>query len=444
MSFATVRNVESVEAGVGVYCLTWLVMAAGIAFGQIVMKPSAGPHSPTRAVDAGDCLVETLTFWDGQWYLEIADHGYSYQPDGMSSVAFFPGYPLLVAMVSKATGVPTALAALGVSHVFLLGSFVLFFIYARARENGEDETRAASARRMPIYALLAFGLFPPTFFLRMAYSESLFVFLCILAMYGMKRNWRPWQVAIIVGLTTAVRATGVALLLPLALYAWHRWAAEGTASSAADLANAPAGGGSASRSFLARFACPALRGLALAAVALSGLIAYVAYQYSAFGDPLAFAKTQEFWRNRVPADLADKTLSLASWEPLWSAYMPSSGGSVMVFNDRAPGVFSLFYANPLFFTAAVALTVAGAWKGWLSKYETAFSAGLILIPYVGKGFEMCMASQGRFVAVVFPMYIVLGNLLCRLPLAASGAILASFGVYLAIYSAMLAAGYVLI
>ena len=72
------------------------------------------------------------------------------------------------------------------------------------------------------------------------------------------------------------------------------------------------------------------------------------------------------------------------------------------------------------------------------------SVGLILIPYVAKGFEMCMASQARFVAAVFPIYLVLGNILSRLPRPWAATILVFFGVYLAVYSAMLAAGYVLI
>ena len=29
---------------------------------------------------SGTALVDTLTVWDGQWYLEIAMLGYDYQP----------------------------------------------------------------------------------------------------------------------------------------------------------------------------------------------------------------------------------------------------------------------------------------------------------------------------------------------------------------------------
>ena len=81
---------------------------------------------------------------------------------------------------------------------------------------------------LPMFVLLALGLFPPTLFMRMAYSESLFLFLTVLAMYGMERNWRLWGIAAVVGLATATRFTGVALLLPLAMHVWPGSAQRGT------------------------------------------------------------------------------------------------------------------------------------------------------------------------------------------------------------------------
>jgi len=127
-------------------------------------------------------LIHTPTLWDEQWYLETAQRGYSYHPKQESSVAFFPAFPLLIAMIAKPTGIPTAWTALAVSNAFLIGSFVLIFVYARGNGNGQNETRAASVGRQPLYTVPAFGMFPPTLFFRMAYTESLFVFLNILAM----------------------------------------------------------------------------------------------------------------------------------------------------------------------------------------------------------------------------------------------------------------------
>jgi hypothetical protein len=295
--------------------------------------------------------------------------------------------------------------------------------------------------------LLALGLFPTTFFMRMAYPESMFVFLTILAMYGIERKWPWWLVAAIAGLATATRFVGIALLAPLVGYVWqgrrHTPCAEfgGTPTTSTWCAvpttlELKIG----TRRVPATLACVA----AAIAIGLSGLLAYMAYQWFAFGEPLAFAKAQDFWQHRMPEDVLDKILSLASFDPLWLAYIPGSPGYAGLTRDPAPALFSLQFANPVLFVGAVALVVLGAWKRWLSWPETLLSAGLILVPYAGRGFEMCMASQGRFVAAAFPIYIVLGNILIRVPRPCAVAILAVFGSYLAIYSAILAAGYVLI
>src|SRR5205807_1571849 len=70
------------------------------------------------------------------------------------------------------------------------------------------------------YTLLAMGLLPTTFFWRMAYTESMFLCVAIVAMVAMGRRWPLPIVAVLVGLATAVRPVGLALLLPMA---WHVW-----------------------------------------------------------------------------------------------------------------------------------------------------------------------------------------------------------------------------
>ena len=88
--------------------------------------------------------------------------------------------------------------------------------------------------------------------------------------------------------------------------------------------------------------------------------------------------------------------------------------------------------------------IAGKWKGWLNSKETFLAALLILIPYLTRGFEMCMLSQGRFTAAIFPIYIVAGQILakCRAPWAAL--LLCFSAVVMAVYAADFAAGYMLI
>src|SRR5207248_571885 len=79
--------------------------------------------------------------------------------------------------------------------------------------------------------------------------------------------------------------------------------------------------------------------------------------------------------------------------------------------------FSLHAANAIYWIAAVALTVVGSFKRWLTPHEALFAAASLALTYFARGYEMCMSSQGRLTAAVFPIYIVCGHLLARLPLA---------------------------
>ena len=86
----------------------------------------------------------------------------------------------------------------------------------------------------------------------------------------------------------------------------------------------------------------------------------------------------------------------------------------------------------------------GASKKWLSGREILFAVTLMMMTYTTVGYPCYMASQGRYVSVVFPIYLVLGQLLCRVPVALAVGTLGLSSLYLIVYSAMLAAGYFIV
>src|SRR5207253_861425 len=134
-----------------------------------------------------------------------------------------------------------------------------------------------------------------TFFFRMAYSEGLFLLGCLAALTALQRRWPWWVCAVLIGLTTATRPTGVALLLPMT---WQLWRDSPT---------------------WRRFA---LRLGVYGPLACWGLAAYMGYQWQAFDEPLAFAKTQEHWRIRKAVPLSERLVVLATLEPLGSVVNP--------------------------------------------------------------------------------------------------------------------------
>jgi hypothetical protein len=112
------------RAGLLHYYLSSLIVVLGVAMGHEYLK------SP-RPRQGG--LLDAFANWDGKWYREIAETGYSYDPAASSNVAFFPAFPLLGRLVSHLSGLACTEALLLVSHACLALTFLLLAAYTRAR-----------------------------------------------------------------------------------------------------------------------------------------------------------------------------------------------------------------------------------------------------------------------------------------------------------------------
>jgi len=222
---------------------------------------------------------------------------------------------------------------------------------------------------------------------------------------------------LLVGLATAARPVGVGLVPPLLLYVWD---------------NSPS-----KRRF-------ALQGALVAPLACWGIIAYMAYLWFAFAEPLAYAKTQVHWSLRTPGSTWDYLVAIATFEPVWSVYVPSSPAFWFRHEPHGNPLFGLLFANPIWFTFFVGMVIIGAKKRWLNRYEIVVAAMLLLIPYVTQGYRVCMGSMGRYALVCLPAYFVMGHLLCRLPKVIVAVLAAIWGLFLGIYAALFAAGYPLL
>lgn len=206
-----------------------------------------------------------LSRWDGGWYLSIAAYGYpSSVPAGngvsaQSSLAFFPGYPMLIRALSDPFGISPAFAGCAVSVLAGWGATVA--IRSLAARLADD----ASADR----AAVLFVFLPASFVLSMVYADALFLVLaawCLIALLDER-----WVAA---GMAAAgaglVRPTGIALLVACA------WAA------AASLR-----GGGPRRAVVAPLLAPV------------GSLLFLAYLWIHTGHVLAFFEVQSRgWDNR--------------------------------------------------------------------------------------------------------------------------------------------------
>lgn len=185
-------------------------------------------------------IRDVLMKWDAGWMTRIAELGYAGSPDPMNpeqhvewqTVAFFPGYPVLVRVFSAPLAVfgaddATFLAALLVSAV---ASLVLACGLARlavdvwhwsrsaadptARPDLSVRARVAMAVAVTV---LAFGA-PMSFIYWMPFSEALFGALAVWALVMMlrRRYLAAGVLTLFAGLT---RITAIALVLTLAAVA---------------------------------------------------------------------------------------------------------------------------------------------------------------------------------------------------------------------------------
>lgn len=152
---------------------------------------------------------------DGVWYLGIAQHGYGPLPrlatervyTHLSSLAFFPLYPLLIRLFTW-PDISYLVAALLVTAIAGVVAAALIAAWARP----------IVGNRGAVALVAVWSLLPSSAVLDMAYSEALFAAAaagCLLALQ--RRRWITAAVAAVIGGLT--RPTGGALVLAVAIAA---------------------------------------------------------------------------------------------------------------------------------------------------------------------------------------------------------------------------------
>lgn len=377
-----------------------LVVGLGVAFAQRFVLPSA-PGDERSFIH---CMVR----WDGGYYRGIARDGYSFRPGRQSTIHFWPLYPLLARGVTTLSGLPTEYALVLVSHLcfaaalFLLGKYI-------------DLRLGAEAPGVRSTSLLALAFLPAGLFFHMAYTESLFLLLCILELYWIERGVHPLAVTLIAALAIVTRPPGVALLVPLAVYVWRRGSSRWQAIG---------------------WLCICLP------LALSGLAEFLLYCNENFRDWLAPIRNRTaLWRLRELPTLPEKVVSLLTFRPGWEIFQPGSPGYWLRMVPEHRVLFSIFPANPLYFVAALVLLGIGTVRRWLNHSEILLTICLLLIPYWAAGHETNLVSMARYAFVAPPLYLVLGRSLARFSCVSLSNLVSISGSFLFIYTVQFSQGY---
>ena len=360
-----------------------LYLAAGSLFASVV--PVSRFQAVTMDVPFG--RMGLWSHWDGEHYVALAAGGYL-QPPEQVSPAFFPLYPLLMRSFAELFGGPVSwgtLSAWGPLISLSALPLALFFVYRIA----EDHWDAGVARG----AVLALAFFPTAFFLNAAYTESLFLALSAGSLWAARVRRDLLLACGLAGLAAATRNVGVFLIVPLA-YEWfrnrdvYRW-----------------------------------RGLYLA-LAPSGLVAYAAYLWLRFGDPLLFYTDQQKW-GREPAG------PVATVVKAWRSAAEGAGRlldprlwsdpSLANLADHLAGAANLY--NLLFFLFAVVVLLAGLRD---LPPDLAIYAFLLVLPAALFGTpQNPLMGAPRYVLVAFPLFFVLGMLHRNRPVFVTGLVLST-------------------
>ncbi|MBI3261550.1 MAG: hypothetical protein HYZ58_00190 [Acidobacteria bacterium] len=308
---------------------------------------------------ASQKFAEIFAAWDSGWYFDIARRGYYFNADGQSSVAFFPLYPLLMRILAWPFGGSDRalwLAGIGISYAtFVAALFVLHDLAERITGSRE------SARR----AVLYIAVFPFSFFFARVYTESLFLLVSLLAVSA---AWRShWWIAGACGALAALtRPNGVLIAVPLFCLA---------------LAGRPG------LSTLVK------RGMALSGIPLA-LVGYSLYVYGLAGDPLAWMAAQKHWQYRLWQPPWNHLLSLASQIEQHGPY------DVFFVSKYAP--YQIVHGTIAFLVLLITPFVFTR----LGLALGAYTLAAVLVPLSSSD----MQGIGRYTAVLFPLFIVLGTL----------------------------------
>ncbi len=192
-----------------------LFVATRIVFGliQIVvsheLKPQAYQNWKITELAGENAYLSSWAVWDSEWYLKIAQTGYSdasnFNPNKYSTVGFFPLYGVVMMLVGFLVG-NNLLAGFLISNIcFIVSAFLLYLL---VREDDDE----ATARRSVWYLFLL----PFSFIFSAIYPES--ALLCAwLACILMAKKEKWFWVGLTGMLAAVIKPLGLFILIPAAI-----------------------------------------------------------------------------------------------------------------------------------------------------------------------------------------------------------------------------------
>jgi hypothetical protein len=344
--------------------LAVLLLVSWQTISQVVENPKGLPGFGF----AGDGFWGGWLRFDGGWYVLIADRGYSYAEGQQSSVAFFPAYPLLVRGIGRSVGnVPLGGILATIACGF--GASASYWRWCTAR----------LPRPEAVGAFLALLLYPYAWYLYGAvYGDALFL-LAVVGAFLLLDRGHPVLAGLVGLVATSARLVGVALVVGLLVGVLEqRGAFSGTRW------------GFLPRKVDIRRLRRADAGVLLAPL---GLVAWMAWLWHRFGDPLLFSSVQEYWGQPSTPRTWFKIDLLAA--------LHGSPDRLYAYGCLVQGLLALL----------VLLLIPAVSRRFGLRYG-AYQAVLVAIPTFG---SQDFQGTGRYLIAAFPAFAIVGSHLAQHP-----------------------------
>lgn len=344
------------------------IAAIGIAAHQ-ALKPGPNLHTLINHGWSANLLslaTDASVRLDSYWYAKVALFGYRYNPHYISSIGYYPLYPVLIKLLSVVIGnVYVAGVLISTACVFLLITMLSLWL----------SDRGYTSKIVPV--TLAVLLFPFSFFLAAMFTESLFLFLAVATFVAAERG--SWSAAaLFTALAVLTRPTGLALIPSLAVIYYLR---------------RPSG-------------WPPLLPLVSGAGAFAG---FLLYQDVRFGTPFAYSRTHAAPPGYVTVDQAISDLTLHARPGMPSWYMAFMLAMALVFLACVPAVYKRFgppYA--VFVALSILLPMASTLPGMERYVIAAFPVFAVLGCTSHRVARFLITNIFFWLAIVFTAFFVAG------------------------------------
>jgi hypothetical protein len=199
-SVAAGRAREAVRGFYRTYSVPLVVWAWSRVLTLVAVAMVGWVERPHGSGDLIGAVVTPLRSWDGFWYLSVAQYGYDPTIAHGNSPAFFPLYPMTVAVAEKLLPFSYAVCGVLVSNLVFLPA--LMALHRLTRERFGD----VIARRTITYLAIS----PLSFVFSMVYTESL-ALLLICGTFLLLERRRVWGASVVGALATLARPVGIIL-----------------------------------------------------------------------------------------------------------------------------------------------------------------------------------------------------------------------------------------